>query len=47
MIQYYSVINRNIPQMSSVHETKTSQYNYLEKLEYVTKGHIAMYAVLF
>ena len=45
MIQYITVLNTNILQ---VWETKKATVEVISKqLEYVTKGYIAMYTILF
>ena len=47
MIKYYSV-KINVPQMSLVCELESTTVETISKqLEYMTKGHIAMQAILF
>ena len=46
MIQYYSVKHKHTSRESGLRDYN-GHINYLEQLEYVTKGHIATQTILF
>ena len=47
MIYSITVLNRNLPQISPVHKSrKVTVEIILKQLEYITKGHIAMYTIV-
>ena len=47
MIQYYTILNINVPQMNLVLTSRNSTVEAISKqLEYVTKGHVATQTIL-